>query len=371
MTWRIASAALVASLCACAPASVDRYDRDALAVALESEPGRTVAIGEFPLRKGAVVDGDTIKVGGLDSSLRLLGIDTEETFKSDKARRAYERGWEDYWTSAQAAGGRPPKIPTPLGEDAKKWAQEFFNGVQRVRLERDHPRDLRGRYGRILAYVFVERDGQWVNYNVEAVRAGMSPYFTKYGYSRRFHEEFRQAEAEAREAKRGIWAPGAEAYSDYDVRLAWWSARAEFIAGFEDAADEADDHFVLTHHAVVEDLEARVGEEVSVLAVVGSIYEPKGRGPWRVMLGRRRGDDLPLTVWDRAVLDQSRLADYVGEPVIIRARVNEWTPPSEGRRSPEPVLQLEIRHARQVRVPAYEPPGAPDPDEDAPADFFL
>ena len=128
---------------------------------------------------------------------------------------------------------------------------------------------------------------------------------------------------------------------------------------------------MLTHHAVLEELHDRVGEEVHVLAVVGSIYEPKGRGPWRVMLGRRRGEDLPLTVWDRAVLEESKLADYVGEPVVVRARVTRWTPPKEGRRSSEPVLQLEIRHARQVQVPAYDPPGEPTPDEDAPADFFL
>ena len=52
------------------------------------------------------------------------------------------------------------------------------------------PGEIRDRYDRYLAYVFAEIDGKWVNYNVECVRAGMSPYFMKYGYSQRFHADF-------------------------------------------------------------------------------------------------------------------------------------------------------------------------------------
>ena len=41
-----------------------------------------LVIGEFTLDDHAVVDGDTIRVAGLRTTLRLLAIDTEETFKS-------------------------------------------------------------------------------------------------------------------------------------------------------------------------------------------------------------------------------------------------------------------------------------------------
>ena len=45
-----------------------------------------------------------------------------------------------------------PPLPTPLGEDAKTWAQGFFDGVSSVKLERDHPGEIRDYYGRYLAY---------------------------------------------------------------------------------------------------------------------------------------------------------------------------------------------------------------------------
>jgi micrococcal nuclease len=59
----------------------------------------------------------------------------------------------------------------------------------------------RGKYGRLLAYVFV--DGQ--NFNLELVREGMSPYYTKYGLSEKYDQDFRKAERYARDNKRHIW----------------------------------------------------------------------------------------------------------------------------------------------------------------------
>ena len=106
------------------------------------------------------------------------------------------------------------------------WAKKWFEGVGKVRIERDDPAEIRDRYNRYLAYVLAKKNGVWVNYNVECVRAGMAPYFTKYGYSRRFHKEFVAALAEAKAAHRGIWAPGAMAAPDYPEREAWWNARA-------------------------------------------------------------------------------------------------------------------------------------------------
>ena len=185
-----------------------------------------VVIGEFGLTK--IIDGDTVGVDGLDSSLRLLGIDTEETYKNQADRLASDADFVKYLADKRAGHSRPVKAATPLGEDAKTWAKHFFAGVDKVRLERDNPRQIRGRYNRYLAYVFAFKNGQWVNYNVEAVRAGMSPYFTKYGYSRRFHQEFVDAEREAKAAHLGIWDPTKLHYPDYAERKPWWTARAEF-----------------------------------------------------------------------------------------------------------------------------------------------
>ncbi|MEM6293799.1 MAG: hypothetical protein AAGA54_21165, partial [Myxococcota bacterium] len=98
-----------------------RYSTAALAETLDAEDGPDeeagLVLGEFALAPGAVVDGDTLKVGGLDSSLRLLGIDTEETFKSEKDLRLYEElGFEAYLEKKGGGGNRPPKCATPLGD---------------------------------------------------------------------------------------------------------------------------------------------------------------------------------------------------------------------------------------------------------------
>jgi endonuclease YncB( thermonuclease family) len=233
----------------------------------------SVGFGDFKLDR--VVDGDTIRVKGLDSSLRLLGIDTEETFKHDKERRAYANGFAAYAKAARGSLPRPAKFATPLGDAAKTWAEAWFAGVDTVRLERDDPHELRDRYRRYLAYVLVEKHGTWLNYNVEAVRAGMSPYFPKYGRSRRYDHDFIAAEAQAKAAHRGIWAAGAEAYPDYPEREAWWTARGDFIATFRGEAARGAKHapmIDLTHDDAAAQLEAEVGHEVVVLGTVGAIY---------------------------------------------------------------------------------------------------
>lgn len=354
---------LALALLGCANANT-RFDRSEL-----DNPAAGIVLGDFPLAKNAIVDGDTIKVDGLGASLRLLGIDTEETFKYAKEWRAFEVGWDQYLIDEQAKTSRPIKVPTPLGMDAKYWAQDFFAGVTRVRLERDHPKEIRGRYNRFLVYVLIERDGQWLNYNVECVRAGMSPYFTKYGYSRRYHEQFVAAEAEARAARRGIWADGAHCYQDYDLRIQWWTARAEFVAQFErDAANRADELINLTHWDALDRLQARLGDEVEVLGAVGDVRQGE-RGPKRVLLSRRMFSDFPLIFWEDDVFEDCGIGRYRGEFVRVRGVVTSYTDRRTGRSQ----LQIEVRDPIQVRLPDYVPPGKPgsadlDPEFDVEGD---
>lgn len=330
-----------------------RYDRASLSAALDdptSEAG--FVIGEFALSADGVVDGDTIKVEGLDASLRLLAVDTEETFKHDDEVDAYEAmSFPDYLESMRDSSGRPPKGPTPLGTDAKKFAQDFFAGVATVRLERDHPKEIRGAYNRYLTYVFANKGERWVNYNVECVRAGMSPYFTKYGYSRRFHDEFSRAQQEAQANKRGIWADGAEHYADYADRLAWWNSRAAFAAQFEAESVGRNDHIVLTNWDAMTRLEDMHGEFVSLLAVVGSASPRQGRGPARITLSRRRGQDFPVICFDDEIVRQSGLDQAVGEYVVVTGRVSKYTRKQRSRRrAPQTQLQIELKSPDQVRV---------------------
>jgi len=332
----------------------ERYSREALTEALASDAEQTgVLLGEFPLKNDAVIDGDTVKVGGLDGSLRLLGIDTEETFKTDADWRKYEMGWERYLDNEAAKTNRPVKIATPVGMDAKHYAKHFFEGLTRVRLERDHPKEIRGHYNRFLAYILIERDGELVNYNVESVRAGMSPYFTKYGYSRRFHDAFVKAEKEARAKGVGIWEQGTEHYKDYDVRLPWWFGRAAFIEAFEREGADRDDYVALTHWDAIRRLETMVGKDVNLLATVGSIYKSDRGGPTRVMLSRRMFADFPLVIFDAQVLEESQLEKYKGEYVRIRGMVTTY----ENKKTGTKTLQITLRNADQVTTPTYFIPG--------------
>lgn len=291
--------------------------------ALET-PG--LVIGDFPLARNAVIDGDTIKVAGLSSTLRLLAIDTEETFKNDHDRRLYEAGFDTYLEIKHEGSIKPVKVATPLGEDAKHFAQKFFDGVKTVHLERDSPKEIRGRYNRYLAYVFVKKNGEWVNYNLECVRAGMSPYFTKYAYSRRFHKQFVAAQNEARKKGIGIWDPAKEHYRDYAERLEWWNARADFIAKFEHDAEGHDNYIVLTNWDSMRRLEKHVGQQVVLLGLVSAI-NLGDKGPTRVLLGRRLNSDFPLIFFDKDVFGSSRIARYKGEFVRVSGTVSRYHNP--------------------------------------------
>lgn len=300
-----------------------RYKKSMLQESLQRFETTGLVIGTFPLATNAVVDGDTIRVSGLKTTLRLSAIDTEETFKSDKDRRLYEQGWDFYLKTMTDDGRKLAKMATPLGDEAKKFAEAFFEGVSEVRLERDHPKEIRGRYDRYLAYVFAKKDGIWVNYNLECVRAGMSPYFTKYAYSRRFHKEFVAAQEEARKAQRGIWDPKKEHYNDYDRRLAWWNARADFIQAFEEEAKGKPNYIVLTNWDALRRLGEHLDKEVVLLASVASI-KLGDKGPTRVMLARRRGADFPLIFFDKDVFGSSGIARFSGEYVRVTGRVAKW-----------------------------------------------
>ena len=355
LTMRVALGASLGALMVsgCAGQTTIRYDREQLAQSLDDPSDESaVVLGEFALEK--VIDGDTIRVVGIDETLRLLAIDTEETFKSEKARRAFEQGWETYLTEAQLERkGKPVKIPTPLGEDAKKWAEEFFKGVRRVRLERDSPDEIRGRYNRLLTYVYAKKDGEWVNYNIESVRAGMSPYFMKYGYSTRFHDEFVAAQEEARAAQRGIWDPDKQHYLDYDLRLAWWTRRAEFIAAFKREAADKNNYIVLTAWDAERQLKEHLHREVVILATVGDIREREGNKPTRVNLSRRMFGDFPLIFFDEDVYASSGIAKSKGDFVRVRGVVSKYRNKHTGK----DVVQIQVDLPAQVsRDPDQGPP---------------
>jgi len=348
MTWRRAAAAILFAtllLQGCGSAARERK-APRPDPSEEAPPGSRpgLVVGEFDLAPHGVVDGDTIKVIGLDHSIRLLNINTEETFKSATDRALFAAGWESYLKAKKGNSPHPVKMATPLGEEAKEFAKQLFGEGARVRIERDHPKDLKDRYDRYLGYAFVWKDGRWVNYNIEAVRAGMSPYFTKYGYSRRFHDEFVKAQQEAREARRGIWDPNGLHYPDYADRLLWWNARADFVREWEKAAGDREDFIDLAHWDALRLLKKNQGKQVNVLGLVRDVDEFKDP-PIRVHLSRRRGSDLPVVFFDERVFVASGIQRFKGEYVSVVGRVNEY--PVEGKKRPR--LHLVVDRPSDVK----------------------
>ena len=145
-------------------------------VALFERSGQ-VESREGPYQVVRVVDGDTIIIWrkGKQERVRLLRVNTPESVHPDK------------------------KQNTPMGVEASNFTKERLSGKE-VMLEFEG--EKRDRYDRLLAYVFVGDE----NFCVTLVKEGFSPYYTAYGFSEKYDTEFRQAEREARDARRGIWS---------------------------------------------------------------------------------------------------------------------------------------------------------------------
>ena len=125
-----------------------------------------------------VVDGDTIVArlaGGREERVRLIGMDTPESVKP----------------------GTPVQC---FALKASAYTKHLLDG-RTVRLVQDA--EARDRYGRLLAYVYREPDGLFVN--EELVRAGYAVPLT-YPPNVRFRDEIAALATKAREAGRGLWS---------------------------------------------------------------------------------------------------------------------------------------------------------------------
>lgn len=131
----------------------------------------------YPVER--VVDGDTFiaLVGGTETRVRLIGIDTPETVD-------------------------PRKPVQCFGPEASAEAHKLLDGKD-VRFTYDAVAGEKDKYGRILAYAFLP-DGTF--YNEFMVREG---YARQYDYDKQKYEylnEFEAAEAQAKSERLGLWA---------------------------------------------------------------------------------------------------------------------------------------------------------------------
>ena len=237
----------------------------------------SLIIGNFRVSK--VTDGDTFRFENLDKPARLLGIDTEETFKTDDAEQKTNEiaaNWDAFYLSEKGDSKMPVKADSPLGYEAWKWAEEFFKNVDYVRLEKEDDERSIDIFGRYLVYMIaVMKDGSEVNYNVECVKQGYSPYFNKYGNSKRFNAEFVEAQNYAKQNSIGIWDPNKKHYPDYDERLIWWDKRAKQLDDFEAKYSGNENYFNLGNDKDFARLGNYVGQEITVFGSIGEVLTKK------------------------------------------------------------------------------------------------
>src|ERR1700736_4425712 len=143
--------------------------------------------GELGGTVGRIVDGDTIYVRlttGVEK-VRYIGVDTPEVH-------------------------HPTRGEEPGGREATEVNRRLL-GDHPVRLETDGQlpdryRRLLAPSGRLLAYVWIRRSEGEVMVNAELVRLGYAAVMTVPPNVRHI-ELFRKLAAEAREHRRGLWAP--------------------------------------------------------------------------------------------------------------------------------------------------------------------
>lgn len=127
-----------------------------------------------------VVDGDTLDIGVPDGDkpktrIRLWGVDTPET----------------------GAGGTTRMF---FGPEAKAFAEQALRGqTVHVVLSPDKSRD---RYGRLLAYVYLERGGPM--FNELLLEQGYA--YADFRFPHHYSDRFKAAERVARRGGRGLWA---------------------------------------------------------------------------------------------------------------------------------------------------------------------
>ncbi|MDA1193904.1 MAG: thermonuclease family protein [Planctomycetota bacterium] len=279
-------------------------------------------VGTFPAPVECVVDGDTVRLPAGQPSVRVLAVDCEEVLKRDQDRKAATTDFAAYARAKRGSSPRPVKYGTPAGDAARDFARELFQDAKGMRLERDEVDDrARDLYGRTLAHVIVLKPSGEVNLAEALVRAGHSPYFTKYGRSLRFDAALRAAQEEAQAAKRGIWATeGPAHYPDYAERLAWWDARAVQLAHWRTVAN-GEDHVTLGAADADEKLAKLVGREAVVFGLFDRELKTTTEGRRIFLLTHVRGRGFPLVFFDEAVIEKLDRPALEARYITVRGKV--------------------------------------------------
>jgi micrococcal nuclease len=126
-----------------------------------------------------VIDGDTVVVllDGKPTTVRLVGVDTPESVD-------------------------PRKPVQRFGHEAAEFLRGLIDG-KTVRLAYEPAGARVDKYGRLLAYLYREPDGLFINREIVAQGFGFA--YVKYPFAHM--DDFRAAERAARENGLGLWGP--------------------------------------------------------------------------------------------------------------------------------------------------------------------
>lgn len=126
-----------------------------------------------------VVDGDTLEIEryGRTETVRLIGVDTPETVD-------------------------PRKPVQCFGKEASEHSKNLLTAKQ-VKLEFDPVVGERDKYNRLLAYVWLDQN---TLFNQLLIGDGYAHEYTYRSQTYKYQNEFKNAEAHAKQSGRGLWA---------------------------------------------------------------------------------------------------------------------------------------------------------------------
>ncbi|HEC87933.1 MAG TPA: nuclease [Thermoplasmata archaeon] len=141
-----------------------------------------------------VIDGDTFETSS-GETVRLIGVDAPET-------------------------KHPTKTVEYYGKEASEFTKKYLQG-KTVQLKYDWQE--RDKYGRLLAYVFLE-DGTF--FNALLIKEGYAHAYLKYPFDEACMTYFKKLENDAREAKKGLWAPQKTSKTKNEKKAYWYNSKS-------------------------------------------------------------------------------------------------------------------------------------------------
>jgi len=283
-------------------------------------------IGEFTVSK--ILDGDTFRFEGLDKSTRLMGIDTEETFKDSDAEMKVNdisSYWAEYYAHKKDSSNKPAKIESPFGYDTWQWTKELFKDVVKVRIEVDDYKRVIDMFNRYLVYIIaIKEDGTEFNYNIECVKQGYSPYFSKYGYVARFDKEFKAAQKYAQDNKLGIWSGKELCYPDYYERLKWWDKRGDQIRKFETEYAGKPGYFSMLDQSDFNKLVKHVGDSITIFGTISRVITDNNPYIAKLEINEYDTVDLVFFKQNMDLVKELKLDDPVGYYIYAKGKLTEY-----------------------------------------------